>query len=112
DGVGAAVVVVGAVAKDIRVVVGVTVVEASVDSATVVGATSVARDAENTGKVVGFTSAVIGASVVKDGAVAEAAFVAVEGAVVLGEDMSMVVGVKSMVVEAAVSVATGDDTAV
>lgn len=108
---GATVVVVGAVAKDIRVVVGVTVVEPSVDSSTV-GATSVARDAENTGKVVGFTSAVVEASVVKEGAVVEAAFVSVEGAVALGEDMSVVVGVTSMVVEASVSVAIDDDIAV
>ncbi len=46
--------------------------------------------------VVGFRSADVEPSVVKDGAVVvEAAFVAVEGAVVLGEDMSVVVGVTS-----------------
>ncbi len=102
--VAAFVVFVGAVAEDIRVVVGFTavVVEASVvkDSGVVVGEIfSVAGGTENTGMVVGFLAAVVEASVVEDCAVAVgAALVAVEGAVVVGEDMSVVLGVTAVFV--------------
>lgn len=55
--------------------------------------------AGDTCMVVGFTAVVVEASVVEDCAVVVgAAFVVVEGAVELGEDMSVVVGVTSVVV--------------
>ncbi len=77
------------------------VVEASVveDSGVVGEIFSVAGGTENTGMVVGFLAAVVEASVVEDCAVAVgAALVAVEGAVVVGEDMSVVWGVTAVFV--------------